>query len=304
MTPVCSESSSLDENHCVVCLEDSHCPAEAPHCTDSGCVACRAGGTDCGPESPVCAESTCSACSNHDDCARFEETPVCDSASGSCAECLTDEHCTVAGASRCVENQCVPCDVDADCAHLPSQHLCHEGLCVECYGKETSACETNRVCNMIAGSEAPYSCTHFRAGEANFCEPCVSDAHCRAGAHCVLTQFQGQDTGYFCLLREGGDAEDSPADCRTAQLYTNAQELTSTDGRTGRYCALEYTTCQALFDYSDACEVDDDCGVPGLDDGLCVPYSETTYRCSYSCAHVGQCPEFTQCDPNKRYCRL
>ena len=303
-TPVCSQSSSADDNHCVVCLQHEHCPLDAPYCTGGSCLACRPDANDCGPESPICDDGNCSPCTSHDDCARFDDTPLCDEPSGSCVECLDDEHCTSPGAARCEQNRCVPCESDAQCTHLPSQHLCHEGLCVQCYGDRTEACDPGRVCNMLPDSDEPYTCTHFQAQQADLCEPCVSDAHCRPGAHCVLTHFQGQSTGYFCLLREGGDAQDSPADCRDVQLYTGPQELTSTDGRSGRYCALERATCQALLDYGKPCEADDTCGEAGLDDGLCVPYSNTTSLCSYACSHERQCPESVDCDFNKRYCKL
>ena len=303
-TPVCSQSSSADDNHCVVCLQHEHCPLDAPYCTGGSCVACRPDANDCGPESPICDEGNCSPCASHDDCAHFDDTPLCDEPSGSCVECLDDEHCTSPGAARCEQNRCVPCESDAQCTHLPSQHLCHEGLCVQCYGDRTEACDPGRVCNMVPDSDEPYTCTHFQAQQADLCEPCVSDAHCRPGAHCVLTHFQGQSTGYFCLLREGGDAQDSPADCRDVQLYTGPQELTSTDGRSGRYCALERATCQALLDYGKPCEADDTCGEAGLDDGLCVPYSNTTSLCSYACSHERQCPGSVDCDFNKGYCKL
>ncbi len=307
--PVCSQSSTADDSHCVVCLEHEHCPLQAPYCDEQRCVECRAEANDCGPETPVCDDGNCAACGAHQDCARFDEAPHCDEPSGSCVECLADADCTAPGAARCVENRCVPCELDTDCAHLPSQHLCHDGLCVECYGKETEACGPGRVCDMLPDSHARYTCTQLQAEQANLCEPCVSDAHCRAGADCVLTQFQGQSTGYFCLWREGGDTADSPADCRDVRLYTGSQELTSTDGRSGRYCALQYATCQALRDFGQPCDPDgddDNCGDPELDDGLCVPYGNSS-RCSYACSHEGQCLTRAQTDAEchrERYCSL
>ncbi len=45
--------------------------------------------------------------------------------------CIDADDCPGAAASLCFEGECLPCAVDADCAHLPGLPLCASGTCVE-----------------------------------------------------------------------------------------------------------------------------------------------------------------------------
>ncbi len=79
------------------CDEPSDCASD--NCNNDTC--CPAGGTCCtGPEvcaqeQPICgAEFQCVDCNVEDLCEnQYRLTPICDTSSGRCVECLTNEHC-------------------------------------------------------------------------------------------------------------------------------------------------------------------------------------------------------------------
>jgi len=79
------------------CYQDYDCPMNAPFCVNGQCAAAQPG------------------CQSNRDCS--QPTPVCDTQSGNCVECVAADEC--GGGEQCINNQCqLPlggCNTDADC---------------------------------------------------------------------------------------------------------------------------------------------------------------------------------------------
>jgi hypothetical protein len=79
---------------------------------------------------------------------------------------------------------------------------------------------------------------------------------------------------------------------------------TSISGVMTSVCTLRSTTCPALnqFDMLDCTDgtapgtTDDECGHPGVDDGLCRRRSSTTNRCTVPCLSNDDCRTGSTCN--------
>src|SRR5690606_7170141 len=113
-------------------------------------------------------------------------------------------------------------------------------------------------------SPTQFTCSDKIENSANSCTECVSDAQCTAGRRCILTNFGGQDTGYFCLWKEGSGEGDAPQFCASSQsgAFNSGFETVSVDGEVGTYCKPGLTTCQGYRQFrNQTCTTDADCGV-------------------------------------------
>lgn len=68
------------------------------------------------------------------------------------------------------------------------------------------------------------------------------------------------------------------------------------------YCTIreDLTTCEAVLDLEEPCDLDDDCGAESINDGSCV-FGECTYRC----VDDDECSSGTRCfgnPPDASYC--
>ena len=216
--------------------------------------------------------------------------PSCDD-----CECTENLDCSDAAASKCLSNNtCSACETNEDCGHIPGKGVCAEGgVCVQCDATNYGACD-GMVCDTRPGA-TQFTCSpDAEPGDSESCQECVSDAHCLTGTRCISTSFDGQDTGYFCLLKEGNQPDDGTTDCETAAGYFVAPlETSSLDGEEGFYCSLRSTTCLALAQFnSKACSADTDCGEPGLDDGYCRTFGNGM-ECTYPCISDKDCSSTT-----------
>jgi hypothetical protein len=151
------------------CAVDEDCPGLAqPYCVGNVCVACKTR-AQCNGSTPICsAAHTCVSCAAVDaGCA--SPTPVCQSASGRCVECLGENDCTTsAEKSFCVGAACVGCGAaagDACAKRDPSKPAClAAGVCAEC--------STNAHCTLAS---KPICDT-----TAHACKRCTSDSECGA----------------------------------------------------------------------------------------------------------------------------
>jgi len=290
-----------NEGRCVECLSDSECaddPATSNCSTDGVCSACTLD-ADCTliAGRPACAPNVgCVECVDAGDCAGSPGAPVCkvsnvgqtvgDAAINTCVECTANTDCSTAGASRCENNQCVACSTNADCSHIDSipgtalgtaLNVCDAGLCVECTGQQSAACGTS-VCNSMTRA-----CSNVPAGSAEFCEPCLSDAHCSldGSSFCSRDLFGTVDLGFFCFPAARTN-DDEP--CRQTP-YSEVTRTTTSDGQETVLCLLNRTTCAGMADaIRTPCSVSADCGSPNLDDGQCV-----TGICSLPCSTEQDC---------------
>jgi hypothetical protein len=194
------------------------------------------------------------------------------------------------------------------CSRFDGTSACNlnDGKCVECTAAESEACE-EFACQTTPGA-GQYRCSEQELGLGEACGTCVSDAACGDGLACVFESFAEQDTEWVCLPKK-------PDDGCTRPLIGLLEEATSADSQViEAFCKPANTTCASFrhyggggFEGEDPCEVDDDCGLPGVADGLCVPYPNTSLKlCSYSCLVNFECPSPSQCvQPNSvRYCSV
>src|SRR5450631_51280 len=202
-------------NRCVACKTSSQCnnAAGKPFCSaENTCVSCASAGSIDGGVGVGSIDGGVSAvCSG--------TIPVCNSATGSCVQCVKNTDCPSASKAFCVQNQCVGCDtsgasaggVDGGVADAGTgatactgtKPVCvpganggpKAGQCVACNGN--SNCSGNTpICDMTTYT----------------CQPCTSDSQCPTAP--------GISPG-VCMLHSGGrcatDAEtiyvNNDADC-------------------------------------------------------------------------------------------
>ena len=254
--------------------------------------------TSCGARCEPCPDATGGAATCTDGaCAITCEPPYfacgadCD-APVPCVECTDNADCDDVTASRCDEGFCANCAVDADCSHL-DVGVCHEGTCVECTTARPGACG-NKSCNPVT-----LRCTQTVAGSLDWCQRCVADSECPIEHRCVAMTYRGsaRDDGY-CLVE---------ADAVCLDVDTVVSQRDSLSGIPGEfYCVIreDLTTCEAVKDFQSPCTQDDNCGVPGLPDGLCRTVDGERV-CTYRCTSNEECANGTACignPPDNSYC--
>ena len=250
-----------------------------------------------GGELPNCTESNCDGyCVNDQcfDCVQGDEDKACKDTStpaclndGTCAECDQDEHCPEADASTCdtQSHECVGCDNNDDCAHLDDTLLCNTAnhACVECTVEDESACGSNSC------DPATNTCTNTPRTSLNACQLCQADSECKTNFRCVPMEFQGQarDGGYCLKDVTAGGCTENPY--RTA----TPSRASLSGAAPAQYCSINetLTTCEAVMDLNNdkGCSSADECGVPGLDDGLCETVTFAPNKCTYGCSGASDC---------------
>ena len=105
---------------CSACTLDGHCThiGGKPYCLSGKYVECR-DAADCTVESPVCQTpaQVCGGCQTDDDCNTYGTKSHCNSATGKCQECVSDNHCNDLEAPICRESDgtCQPCTTNNEC---------------------------------------------------------------------------------------------------------------------------------------------------------------------------------------------
>lgn len=215
---------------------------------------------------------------------------------GSCVDCTAaTEHidCPLSAPS-CAAGVCARCTADAGCSNRSATPVCDEssGACVACTADEERA-----RCGLNSCSSISHTCTSTARGSLDVCDACESDSECMFGYRCVMHSFQGAAAGHFCLLSEAQQS------CRAP--YSNVEILTSIDGVRATYCLPPpLTTCEGIRALGTPCTVDDECGDPDLDDGVCPSSGPGAGSCSYLCADNLDCAprRGTACDGTPRRC--
>ena len=311
---------------CTGCVEERDCSSKdglGSHCrtNDGRCVECIAD-TDCAgsPSTTTCSpDGACGPCVADADCAGLPGRLACLTGIG-CVECTNDQHCTIdptrrscksvgnssdeaavntcvqcldnsacltPNASACTNNVCAGCTVDADCTHIDAtpgapggaRPVCDDGTCVECAGNRRDACGAT-VCDTVART-----CALFPVASAGTCDPCVSDAQCEADERCAQQLFENTPAGFYCFPIASSTAPTCPP-----QLFIDPVTTNTIDGEQQTLCMPRRTTCPSIVVQTTVCTTDDDCGIPGLDDGLCVPVDATVSQCTMPCNTSNDCP--------------
>ncbi len=210
--------------------------------------------------------SLCEACTTNAQCDLEATLPTCDVATKACRACATNEDCVgaVGGALCDVDSgQCVQCFTDASC------------------GSGTCDVTTNR-------------CTTVAPGSLQRCEPCTSDSQCAGMSACAADMYMGNRVGFACMPL--------PSNTQCAQTVEalrpmiEVESVPSISGATVTVCAPNLSaTCQSVLDFNTGCQFDDDCGVPGLNDGRCTTVAASADRCSFACGVVEECPTNRTC---------
>ncbi|TXD35155.1 hypothetical protein FRC98_16930 [Lujinxingia vulgaris] len=292
---LCNATTGACEN----CTLDEQCDEYAVcHATERVCT-CRAGyvrcdgqcvsqdsvescGSQCQPcpevahGEPICVQQTCSASCDE---GYFLCEEGCDGPPGTCVECLDHTHCTDPLAPVCNRGSCAGCASNQDCADVDGKNVCdlESGTCVECQLDQAEACGTFS-CDPQTGA-----CTDTSLGSRTSCESCRSDAECASDHVCVAMNFQGSPRNSAYCLRVDR-APTGETDCQEPFTVLDIKESITT-AELEIVCGVNeaMTTCEAVLDYDSGCAEDDDCGAPGLDDGLCEPIEFEGARCTFPC---------------------
>jgi len=256
---------------CVPCAVDAHCAA-VPNLK-----ACSVVGND----------ARCVECVNDTHCVGNRDGLACKTSNGGaaagpggineCVECVSNANCTNPAASKCVQNDCVPCTANADCTQ-PGLGVCDlsgpAGVCVQCTGTQRQACGAN-VCDSLRRV-----CTNLAVGSADLpCDPCVSDAHCDTDTRCV--QEKVGSSGYFCFPVNDPTCTSNPFSVLSTGTIDSPSQTA---------CTLQRTSCAAFLDFDNqACEIDADCGLPNVADGICTSGGGQGDLCSIPCTGASDC---------------
>jgi len=290
---------------------NDNCSGSTPICkaATNACVEC-AGNGDCKDAGkPICDTSAnkCVGCIQGTDC-KDAAKPVCNSASQSCVACAANSDCKDAAASRCdvSTNTCTPCAIDSDCTQISGKNVCLVGStgqanqCVQCTGKKYAACGQSSDGKALVCDSLAHQCTSDKkAQSADLCQPCVSDAQCRAGQACAVQTFKGATVGFFCFWKQGDPTSGAPADCTVEANRPFVNAITNTvtiDGDTTTLCTLRSntSTCIAVPKYGTNCASsgtpsNNECGFAFGIDSKCTPYGSTQYRCTTACLSPDDC---------------
>lgn len=312
----CSSRSDADpsellcvQEHCTACVlgSDEGCPIAVPFCAavvtneeDAGVSYLAPSGS----EEPAANQyleyqHVCVECVNDGGCGG--SLPGC--FQGQCVECTENAHCKDASASVCdlSSHTCVGCQAVGDCSHQRESSACDtvNRVCVECTAAEDSCAD--KACRTIPG-EGQYTCSAATKGQTSPCFPCVSDSACLPGAKCVQESYEGAGEEWRCFWREAELDEEN--ECGDLRVFGDNFSATSVDGSPGPYCALRLTSCDGYRDFGTGpvisgsgqptCLSHDDCGVPGVDDGFCIPATSNN-RCTYRCLSDEDCDEPLKC---------
>lgn len=158
-------------------------------------------------EPPMLEVSLPPPCNSDRDC--FPEfSPLCDTNTGQCVECLGPEHCAEGWA--CDSGDCVDvCRTDAECEGVDGKILCdpEQGICVECVSSDD--CPPSQYC-----------------GGGQYCR----DDHCTPGA-----EFCFGDTIMLCL-EDGGstmEIQECDDDCDEVDGVAQCVEPSADSGGPG-----------------------------------------------------------------------
>jgi hypothetical protein len=277
-------SADVDAGHfCVQCVKPSQCPAGSG-CDSSyfQCGSCSLP-TDCPADTPVC-EGVCLASCVLSDGGTSCSYGVCDTVTGVCVVCLTDQDCTDPSAPYCASdvdagNYCVACYSPDQCASTAPGCNSASGVCGSCYVSTDCpalepVCQVG-ACGLSCALDGGTDCSQLSL----YCDPvtgacgvCTTDGQCT-----------GNTTGSRCLAY-GGCGCQAATDCPS----TSASACDPSVGQCLPSCAVDGgTDCSATSTF---CNVDS--GVCGP----CTIDSECTQNASGSRCFFGVCGCYTSSD--------
>ncbi len=201
-----------------------------------------------------------------------------------CGECLTSAQCPMLNASKCdADNLCVSCGGDSDCAHLTDTPGCDAGICRECTKDDH--------CDGTACDLSTNTCSDQVLGEGDQCEPCLSDAVCKPGSHCIVLSYKGQRNGQFCLIEK----KSAPNERCPSREFSQSISRVSVSGHPASvHCGINesITTCSAIRSTGNReCYTQDNIYLCIADEegGRCHKSTINPWTCSFACDSEHQC---------------
>lgn len=216
------------------------------------------------PNKPICALAVCRGCSNDQDCRdswtqrQMEasmmsmSTPAvlqvaCDSGSGACKECTTDDHCAMAHPSEPLlrkcdasTNTCVGCLDATDCANNMTAKTAGLATC-DLELKRCIECTGNSDC---AGRQTFPYCTSDK-----LCGGCLTNAECMTAGktQCVKVMVSGVPRAQCAECATDAQCNDNRPVCDTA-----TGSCTTCTGKPASYCETR-NPLRPVCDTSGAC---------------------------------------------------
>jgi hypothetical protein len=289
--------------------EDSGQPDQSEPCDNA-----------CGGQTPICdvATDTCVQCLTNNDCANS----VCDTSTKSCVECLGDQDCTDSvclEASNTQDNACVECRENAECLDAQASLCSAANECAPC-AVDADCSHLQDLGQCVAGTcrECTTETENADCG-GNVCDPSTLACTNLPIGNTAQLQTCVSDTqcatGNACIpLNYMG----APHGNYCMPIYVigtgscpkpygaDAQNKTSINGVQQDICMINEanSTPEAVNAYFTECMDDDDC--PGAA-GICRLFNELTQtnRCTYLCGGDADCEVGATCqgNPGAKYCR-
>lgn len=253
----CAPGGAVGREGRETCIEDTVYPG----CTD------WVSASDCGADSPVCSgEGACGKCALNSDCSGFDDTKVCDDASGACVQC------TGAKASECGGDVCDSLNRTCAVGVKPAS----ADLCEACVSDAHCGKTTPSLCMPTSFNETDtgYACLPKRDLESG---PQVS---------CATHQpYAGAAVDADAKPLRSVDGSTTPA-CKL--------RLTSCQG------LRDFTAGTSCAGSADAAS----CGDASFDDGICAPVpADPGFQCSTACTTDRDCKIGSACT-GAGYCSL
>lgn len=234
-------------------------------------------------------------CNEDHQCTYIEGQPYCNASSQRCEKCDCDQD---EGLSWCHAESggCVQCLTDGHCSAVANKPMCRDNVCVQCTPQTEESDCGDTSCNP-----ATFECTDTTRDSVTICSPCISDSECQGDdRYCVPMQFspEGEEVtelGGFCLQEKPTDTA-----CSANPYTTHISRTTLSGIESKAFCGVAepLTTCKAVLDLigsaqPQTCANNDECGVEGLDDGVCD--TPNVGGCTYACNSNSQCPADKPC---------
>jgi hypothetical protein len=239
------------------------------------------------------------------------ETPVCDTESGTCVECLGDDDCD--GVCDTETSTCTACMENADCEGNAGGEWCETGVdadlndnaCVAC--TDEGGCTGDTVCDAEGVTNNPNTCvtcldtTQCTDADAAACDSSTGECTaCSEDADCDSVAGLGSCVSGVCEECEDNDQCDDP----TASVCGSDNTCTDCSGNDGCSHLDDTKVCdtsgsdgvcvECTIGEEDACTMSGECNP---DTNECVSRETGSGTACEPCAADDECAPYHYCVP-------